>query len=89
MAKILVSLDARLVKRIDSAARRLGLTRSAYIARLAHKALGEPRGPGAEPKVHRAIAEIQRLFAEQNTPPTDWTRVIREMRDARTASQQR
>jgi len=89
MGKILVSLDERLVKRIDSAARRLGLTRSAYIARLAKKELGETRGPGADAKVRRAIANLQRLFTEQNTPSSDWSRVIREMRDARTASQRR
>jgi hypothetical protein len=43
---------------------------SASIARLARK---------------RSIVNLQRLFEEQKTPPTDWARVIREMRDARTS----
>jgi metal-responsive CopG/Arc/MetJ family transcriptional regulator len=83
MAKILLSLDERLVRRIDAAARRLGLTRSAYVAQLAQKELGGRRGPGAAPEVRRAIGEIRRMFSERGTASTDWTRVIREMRDAR------
>ena len=83
VAKILLSLDERLVRRIDAAARRLGLTRSAYLARVAQKELGEARGPGADPKVRKAIGEIRRMFSEDRASPTDWTRVIREMRDSR------
>jgi hypothetical protein len=54
------------------------------IARLANKEQG-PRGPGAGAKARRAIVDLQRLFKEQKTPPTDWDRVIRDMRDARTS----
>lgn len=82
MAKILVSMDEKLLARVDRAARRLGLTRSAYLARLATRDLGAQEGPGRDPKVREAIAGLKRLFAE-NPTPGDVTAIIREMRDSR------
>ncbi len=82
MTKILVSMDEKLVARIDRAARRLGVTRSAYLARLAARDLGADRGPGRDPKVRQALADLDRLFSE-NATPGDVTAIIREMRDSR------
>lgn len=75
-------MDEKLVARVDRAARRLGLTRSAYLARLAAKDVGAAHGPGRDPKVREAIAGLKRLFAE-NPTPGDVTAFIREMRDSR------
>ena len=82
MAKILVSLDQKLLVRIDRAARKLGLTRSGYLARLAARELDTEGGPGRDPKVRQAVSELKRLFAAHplGADPTD---VIRQMRDSR------
>ena len=40
MAKILVSIDEKLLARLDRAARKLGLSRSAFLARLVARELG-------------------------------------------------
>ncbi|MDQ3400274.1 MAG: type II toxin-antitoxin system HicB family antitoxin [Chloroflexota bacterium] len=82
MTKILVSMGEKLVARVDREARRLGLTRSAYFARLAARELGEADRPGSDPKVRQAIADLRRLFAE-NPRPGDPTEIIRKMRDSR------
>ncbi|HVR89358.1 MAG TPA: ribbon-helix-helix protein, CopG family [Candidatus Limnocylindria bacterium] len=82
MAKILVSMDERLVARVDRAARRLGVSRSAYLARLAARDLGAEHGPGRDPQVREALASLDRLFAE-NPTSGDVTEIIREMRDSR------
>ena len=54
MSKILVSVDDKLLARIDRAASSAGLSRSAYLARLAARDLGEERGPepADRPNVH-------------------------------------
>jgi len=82
MAKVLVSIDARLLARLDRAARRLRVTRSAYLSRLAARELGAERGPGSDPKVRQAIADLKQLFAA-NPTPGDATEIIRSMRDSR------
>ncbi len=82
MAKVLVSMDEKLLARLDQAARRLGLSRSAYLTRLVTRALGEDSGPGRDPAVRKALAAIDRLFAE-NPSPGDPTEIIRKMRDSR------
>lgn len=82
MSKILVSMDDKLLARVDRAARRLGLTRSAYFARLAAKDVGAANGPGRDPQVREALAALDRLFTE-NPTPGDVTAIIRKMRDSR------
>jgi hypothetical protein len=82
MTKILVSMEEKLVARVDREARRLGLTRSAYLARLAERELGAAQGPGRDPKVRQALADLDKLFAE-NPHPGDVTEIIRRMRDSR------
>lgn len=83
MAKVLVSLDTGLVERLDREARARGVSRSALIAELAAKGLGEPLGPGARPEARHAIERIQSLFTGRE-PAEDATAVIRSMRDERT-----
>jgi metal-responsive CopG/Arc/MetJ family transcriptional regulator len=84
MPKVLISIDEKLLRQLDRAAKRAGLSRSAYIARLAARDLAEGTGPGADPEARKAIADIQRLFSENPPPPGfDWTAEIRKMRDSR------
>lgn len=80
--KVLISMDERLVRRIDRAARERGLSRSAYLAGLAERDLDGARGPGARPEVRAALRDLERLFAE-NPTPEDPTAAIRAERDAR------
>ena len=83
VAKVLVSMDEALLRRIDEAARAAGLSRSAYLSRLAARDLGEERGPGASPRVHAALRRIDELVRRNPTPPEDSTDAIRAERDAR------
>ncbi|HEV8634546.1 MAG TPA: ribbon-helix-helix protein, CopG family [Chloroflexota bacterium] len=86
MAKVLVSIGDRLLERLDAEAKARGISRSALIAELAAKGLGEPIGPGARPEVHAAMARLDELFrtAERNEGfLEDSTITIRRMRDER------
>lgn len=83
MAKVLVSLDTGLVARLDREARARGISRSALIAELAGKGLGESLGPGARPEARQAIERIRSLFTGREAAE-DSTAVIRSMRDERT-----
>ena len=82
MAKVLVSLDERLLKRLDAQAAARGVSRSALLAEFASRGLGEAVGAGASPSVHEALRRTRQLFADLNDP-TDSTETIRQMRDAR------
>lgn len=79
--KVLLSLDERLVRRIDRAARKLGLSRSGYVARLVERELGDGKGPGRSPASRGALRRLDRLFsANAHSDPAG---AIREERDAR------
>jgi hypothetical protein len=82
MAKILVSLDDRLLERLDREAAARGMSRSALIAELAAKGLGLPLGPGARLEVREALRGTRRLFADVKDS-ADSTQIVREMRDSR------
>jgi metal-responsive CopG/Arc/MetJ family transcriptional regulator len=82
MSKILVSVDDKLLARIDRAARSAGLSRSAYLARLAARDLGEERGPGSGRQARRAVVRLQKLFDAQASGE-DTTVAVRADRDAR------
>jgi hypothetical protein len=82
MAKILVSLDDRLLERLDREAAARGMSRSALIAELAAKGLGHPLGPGARPEVREALRSTRQLFADVKDP-VDSTQIVRELRDSR------
>lgn len=81
MAKVLISLDETLLGRIDRLARSRGLTRSAYLTRLAERDLARVQGPGRSPVTRRAMARLDRLFA--TSPSDDSTAAIRAERDER------
>lgn len=81
MAKILVSVDERLLARIDRAARRSGLTRSAYLARLAARELGAERGPGTDTRARRGMAALDELFRDRGIPE-ETTAAVRADRDS-------
>ena len=83
MAKVLVSLDDRLLARLDRVAADRGLSRSALLAELAARGLGESRGPGTQPEVRAALSDLDQLFAEAEGPAEDSTATIRAERDAR------
>ena len=59
--RVLISIDERLLDRIDEACERLGMTRSAFLAQSASRDLEGGKGPGADPEVHGAMATIDRL----------------------------
>jgi hypothetical protein len=62
--RVLISIDERLLARIDARCELEGLSRSAYLAQLADANLGSRIGPGADPRVHAALAAIEELFQE-------------------------
>jgi hypothetical protein len=80
MAKVLVSFDEQLLKRIDRAAGASGQTRSGYLAWLAETQIGCGSGPGRSPGARRAINALDRLFVD--SPPGDSTAAVRAERDA-------
>ena len=62
--RVLISIDERLLARIDDACARRGLSRSRYLAQLADTDLAGGKGPGADPTVHAALAALDALFRE-------------------------
>jgi hypothetical protein len=81
MAKVLVSFDDRLLKRIDRAASASGKSRSAYLSQLAESAAAHGSGPGKTAGARAALRKLDRLFAA--APAEDSTAAIRAARDAR------
>jgi hypothetical protein len=81
MAKVLVSLDDALLRRIDRVARSRGISRSAYLAELARRDAARLSGPGADPGARQALARLDELF--KRSPAGDSTAVLRSERDAR------
>jgi HicB_like antitoxin of bacterial toxin-antitoxin system len=79
--KVLVSIEDRLLRRIDRAARERGMSRSAYLAELAARDLGMARGSGATRRARGALRRADRLFAR--LPHEDAVAAIRAERDAR------
>jgi hypothetical protein len=63
--RVLISIDDRLLSRIDDACARNGISRSAYLARLADADLVGGRGPGAAPEVRAALATLDALLTER------------------------
>lgn len=65
--RVLISIDERLLARIDDACARRGVSRSAYLAQLADADLVGGTGPGADPAVRVALATLDRLLAGDRT----------------------
>lgn len=83
MAKVLISIDDRLLEGVDRAARARGETRSAFLASLAAREIDARTGSGGTPGAARALRQLDALFADNPSPPGDTTDAIRAMRDAR------
>jgi hypothetical protein len=81
MAKVLVSFDDKLLRRIDRAAKVSGKSRSAYLSDLAASEAARGGGPGRTASARAALRRLDRLFAE--SPAEDSTAAIRGERDAR------
>ena len=64
--RVLISIDERLLGRIDDACDRLGMSRSAFLAQSASRELDGGVGPGADPSVRAAFASLDRLLAERS-----------------------
>lgn len=79
MAKVLVSLNDALLRRIDRIAKSRGLSRSAYLADLAERDAARVSGPA--PAARRALERLDELFGR--APTEDSTLAIRAERDAR------
>lgn len=84
MAKVLISIDDRLLERIDEEAHRRKTSRSALVSEMAAKELGLAKGPGADPDVRAALEDLRELFRTASyADHRDSTTIIREMRDSR------
>lgn len=81
MAKVLVSLNDALLRRIDRIAKSRGLSRSAYLAQLADRDAARVAGPGSTPTARRALNRLDELFADSSADGS--TTALRAERDAR------
>jgi metal-responsive CopG/Arc/MetJ family transcriptional regulator len=61
--RVLISIDARLLTRVDARVQRLGLTRSGYLAQLAAADLEADRSGGTRPN----LAAVDELFDKPTT----------------------
>jgi metal-responsive CopG/Arc/MetJ family transcriptional regulator len=62
--RVLISIDERLLDRIDERADRLGLSRSAYLAQVASREMEEGTGPGADPRVRASLSALDQLLSD-------------------------
>jgi hypothetical protein len=78
---VLISIEGRLLRRIDRAARDRGMSRRAYLAELAARDVGLARGPAFTPRARGAVRRLDELF--RRLSHDDPTQAIRLQRDAR------
>ena len=83
MAKVLVSFNDALLRRIDRIAKGRGLSRSGYLAQLAEQDAARLTGPGATATARRALARLDELVARRPAGEGDSTAAVRSERDAR------
>ena len=62
-------MDAKLLGRLDRAARRARTTRSAYLARLVARDIETAIGPGRDPEVRRDVASSLSQLAGESAEP--------------------
>lgn len=62
--RVLISIDERLLARIDQACASHGLKRSTYLAQLAERDLHGASGPGKTPTARAALASLDTLLRE-------------------------
>ena len=60
--RVLISVDERLLARIDQACARIGMKRSTYLAQLAERDLDAAAGPGTTPTARAALAALDALL---------------------------
>ena len=60
--RVLISIDERLLARVDQRVQRLGLTRSGYLAQLASADLDGERGPGPRDATRSALRGVEDMF---------------------------
>jgi metal-responsive CopG/Arc/MetJ family transcriptional regulator len=61
--RVLISIDERLLARIDDTARRLGMTRSGFLAQAAMAQI-EVGGSGSEPRSKAALRALDELAGD-------------------------
>ncbi len=61
--RVLISIDERLLARIDQECARNGFKRSTYLAQLAERELQAASGPGATPTARAALAALDMLLS--------------------------
>jgi len=81
VAKVLVSLDEALLRRIDRVARARGISRSSYLAEIAGRDVARELGPGNAPAARRALSRLDALVG--GTAPGESTELVRAGRDER------
>jgi hypothetical protein len=81
VAKVLVSFDDKLLRRIDRAANASGKSRSAYLSDLAESEAARGKGPGRTPSARAALRRLDRLF--ESSSAEDSTDAVRAERDGR------
>ena len=65
--RVLISIDERLLTRIDEACARIGMKRSTYLAQLAERELLAASGPGATPTARAALTTLDALMSEKTS----------------------
>lgn len=60
--RVLISIDERLLARVDEACARIGMKRSTYLAQLAERELHAAAGPGTTPTARAALATLDALM---------------------------
>lgn len=79
MSRVTLTFDDALLRRIDEAAHKAGLSRSAYLARLAARELAE--GPGRGASVDEALEALDQVFASVPSGAPSAAKAVRETRD--------
>jgi metal-responsive CopG/Arc/MetJ family transcriptional regulator len=83
MIKVLVSMDDELLARVDEAARRQRLSRSAYLSQLAEREVGERRrSPEEQARIQLAVDRIRELARKYGMGEGDLTDQFRAERDS-------
>ena len=80
MAKVLISIDDELLRDIDQAAGNSGLSRSAYIGKLARQELSraEEEALVVSRQALERLAALGRKIAASDGSVTDWIRMDRD-----------
>lgn len=82
--KVLISIDERLLRRVDEAAKARGLSRSRFISDLAQREVGGVRRPrGAQRRIGAAFADLRELGRRNGTGGEEsLAAIVRAERDA-------